>query len=248
MCIHNFVICITLYIFVQNNHEKMKTDCINCPFKTHATSIDLKDCSLNELNLNHLELKLKKGESIIKEGTYSTNVVFLRTGLAKIHIAGPYNEQIVKLAKAPTYLGLPTTYGSKINQYSITAITDVEVCYIDSNTFQSILKDNWEFSHELILTFCKNELDSFQRCANRTQKLIRGNMADALLEFSDNIFHSDTFILPISQSEFATLIDTSRESISRVFAEFDKDGIIKIKGKEISIVNKKSLELISQKG
>jgi len=225
----------------------MSNDCKNCPFKTKATSM-LSDCSLEQLTTNHLELKLKKGDAIIKQGTYSTNVVFLRTGLAKIHLTGPYNEQIVKLVNAPSYLGLPTTFGSKINQYSVTAVSEVEVCFIDLEVFQNILDENKEFTHEIILEFCKNELESFRRCANRTQKLIRGNMADALLEFSDNIFKSDTFLLPLSQAEFANLVDTSRESISRILTEFDKDGIIKINGKQIEILNKKSLKLISQNG
>ncbi len=249
-CIHYFVICITLSIFANYSSNikcKMQTDCRNCLFKTTATSM-LSDCSLEQLTTNHLELKLKKGDAIIKEGTYSTNVVFLRTGLAKIHLAGPYTEQIVKLVNAPSYLGLPTTFGSKINQYSITAITEAEVCYIDLEVFQNILDENKEFTREIIQEFCKNELESFRRCANRTQKLIRGNMADALLEFSDNIFKSNTFQLPISQSEFANLVDTSRESVSRVLGEFDKDGIIKIIGKEIIILNKHSLILISQNG
>ena len=78
--------------------------------------------------------------------------------------------------------------------------------------------------------------------------MIRGNMADAILEFSDKIFKSDKFVLPLSQAEFANLVDTSRESVSRVLAEFDKDGIIKITGREINILNKKSLLLISQNG
>jgi len=225
----------------------MQTDCKNCPFKTKATSM-LSEISLDQLSSNHLELKLKKGDSIIKQGTYSTNVIFLRTGLAKIHLAGPYNEQIVKLVNAPSYLGLPTTFGSKINQYSVTAVSDAEVCFIDLEVFQSILDENKEFTRELIQVFCKNELESFHRCANRTQKLIRGNMADAILEFSDIIFMSDTFILPLSQSELANLVDTSRESVSRVLSEFDRDGIIKISGKQIEILNKKSLLLISQNG
>ena len=226
---------------------QMSNDCKNCPFKTKATSM-LSDCSLEQLTTNHLELKLKKGDAIIKQGTYSTNVIFLRTGLAKIHLTGPYNEQIVKLVNAPSYLGLPTTFGSKINQYSVTAVSEVEVCFIDLEVFQNILDENKEFTHEIILEFCKNELESFRRCANRTQKLIRGNMADALLEFSDNIFKSDTFLLPLSQAEFANLVDTSRESISRILTEFDKDGIIKVNGKQIEILNKKSLKLISQNG
>lgn len=225
----------------------MQNDCKNCPFNSKAAST-LSDGGFDQLSENHLVLKFKKGDTIIKQGMYSTNVVFLRTGLAKIHLAGPYHEQIVKLVKAPTYLGLPTTFGDKINQYSVTAVTDVEVCFIDVNIFQKLLNENREFSHEIILDLCRNELESFRRCANRTQKLIRGNMADALLEFSDKIFMSDTFTLPLSQIDLANLVDTSRESVSRVLTEFDKDGIIQLKGREIRIINKKSLILISQNG
>ena len=225
----------------------MQSDCRNCPFKTTATS-KLNDSSLDQLTLNHLELRLNKGDSIIKQGTYSTNVVFLRTGLAKIHLAGPYSEQIVKMVNAPSYLGLPTTFGSKINQYSITAVTDAEVCYIDLEVFETILKENPDFSHEIILEFCKNELESFRRCANRTQKQTRGNIADMLLEFSDNIFQTDIFSLPLNQSEIGNMCDASRESISRILTEFDRDGLIAVKGKNVEILNKKSLRLISQNG
>ena len=179
---------------------------------------------------------------------YSTNVVFLRTGLAKIHLTGPYHEQIVRVVKSPTYLGLPTTFGDKINQYSVTAVSEAEVCFIDVKVFQTILNENREFSNEIIIELCQNELESFRRCANRTQKLIRGNLADAILEFSDKIFMSDTFTIPLSQAELANLVDTSRESVSRVLTEFDRDGIIKLKGKEIQITNKKSLQLVSQNG
>jgi len=225
----------------------MQNDCRNCPFNSKATAT-LSDCSFEQLSANHLVLKFKKGDSIIKQGMYSTNVVFLRTGLAKIHLTGPYHEQIVRVVKSPTYLGLPTTFGDKINQYSVTAVSDAEVCFIDVHVFQTILNENREFSNEIIIELCKNELESFRRCANRTQKLIRGNMADALLEFSDNIFMSETFTIPLSQAELANLVDTSRESVSRVLTEFDRDGIIKLRGKQIEIINKKSLELISQNG
>ena len=112
----------------------------------------------------------------------------------------------------------------------------------------NLLKENDQFSYEIILDLCRNELESFRRCANRTQKQSRGNMADVLLEFSNKIFETDTFILPLNQSEMGNMIDSSRESISRILAEFDKDGIIRVTGKQIAILNKKSLLLISQNG
>jgi len=225
----------------------MESNCKNCPFNSKAAAM-LCDTSFEQLSANHLVLKFKKGDTIIKQGMYSTNVVFLRTGLAKIHLAGPYHEQIVKMVKAPTYLGLPTTFGDKVNQYSVTAVNDVEVCFIDVEVFHTILNENREFSHEIILELCRNELESFHRCANRTQKQIRGNMADALLEFSNKIFQSDIFTIPLSQADLANLVDTSRESVSRVLSEFDRDEIIKLTGKQIEIINKKSLQLISQNG
>ena len=116
----------------------MQNDCKSCPFNTKAFHM-LSENSFDQLSENHLELGFGKGDSIIKQGMYSTNVVFLRKGLVKIHLKGPYHDQIVRLVKAPTYLGLPTTIGDKINQYSVTAVTDVEVCFIDIKEFQKIL-------------------------------------------------------------------------------------------------------------
>ncbi len=225
----------------------MKNECFNCPFKSTAAAT-LNDCSMEQLSSNHVAIGFVKGDSIIKQGTFSTNVAFLRSGLAKIHLTGPSHEQITRLVKAPCYLGLPTTFGDKINQYSVTAVTEAEVCFIDIKIFRDLLKESDVFSYEIIMELCLNELESFRRCANRTQKQSRGNLADVILEFSERIFHSDTFILPLNQSEMGNMVDTSRENISRIFAEFDRDGIICMTGKKIEILNKKSLQLISQNG
>ena len=175
-------------------------------------------------------------------------VVFLKSGLVKIHITGPYREQIVRLTKAPTYLGLPTTIGDKINQYSVTAVADSEVCFIDVNVFKKLLDDNHDFSYQIILDLCRNELESFRRCANRTQRQSRGNIAAFLLELSNDIAESNLFVLPLSQNEIGNLVDTTRENVSRILAEFDKDQIISLKGKNVEILNKNSLELISKNG
>lgn len=225
----------------------MKNECTNCPFKSNAAAT-LDECSMDQLSANHVAVGFVKGDSIIKQGTYSTNVAFLRKGLAKIHLAGPSYEQITRLVKAPCYLGLPTTFGDKINQYSVTAITEAEVCFIDIKIFRDLLKVNELFSYEIILELCRNELESFRRCANRTQKQSRGNMADVILEFSEQIFHADTFTLPLNQSEIGNMVDASRESISRMLSEFDKDGIIKLTGKQVEILDKSRLQLISQNG
>ena len=107
---------------------------------------------------------------------------------------------------------------------------------------------NSEFSYEIMLEVCRNELEAFNRCVNRTQKQIRGKIADALLEMADRIYNSDTFNMPVNQEEIGNLVDASRESVSRVMNEFVADGIISMAGKRISVLNKPTLLVISANG
>jgi CRP-like cAMP-binding protein len=225
----------------------MKSECKFCNIKSEA-ALKLSEEEIEKLSGNCALVNFRKGDQVIKQGTFSTNVAYLRSGLAKVHIAGPHHEQIVRIVKAPSYLGLPTTFGDKINQYSVTVIERAEVCFIDISTFRFLLSINSGFSNEIMIELCRNELEVFTRCANRTQKQVRGKIADVLLEMSDYIYNSKIFTIPLNQEDIGNLIDSSRESVSRVFAEFEKDGIIRISGKKIEILNKKLLLMISSNG
>ncbi len=225
----------------------MNNNCKGCDFKSKAAS-KLSTEEIEKLSFNCALVKFHKGDSLIRQGTFSTNIVYLRSGLTKVHIAGPYHEQIVRIVKAPSYLALPTTFGDKINQYSVTVIEAAEVCFIDINTFRYLLNVNPDFSYEIMLELCNNELEVFHRCANRTQKQMRGKIADVLIELSDYVYNSNIFTIPLTQEDLGNLVDSSRESVSRVLNEFEKDGIIRFTGKKIEILNKKSLVMISANG
>jgi CRP/FNR family transcriptional regulator len=224
-----------------------ENECKTCGFKSGALNT-LTDKEVETYSFNCALTGFKKGDTIIRQGVLSTNVAYLRKGLVKIHVTGPYCEQIVRIVKAPGYLGLPTTFGDKINQYSVTSIEESEVCFIDLTTFRELLKTNADFAWEIIQYICSIELELYDRCANRSQKQIRGKISDVLLEMAEKIYLSDDFNIPINQEELGNLIDSSRESVSRVLAEFEKEGIISMSGKKISIMDKEKLQMISSKG
>ncbi len=225
----------------------MKSECKFCSIKSKA-ALKLSEEEVEKLSCNCALVNFRKGDSVIKQGTFSTNVAYLRSGLAKLHIAGPHHEQIIRLIKAPSYLGLPTTFGDKINQYSVTVVEKAEVCFIDMGIFRFLLSINPDFSYEIMIELCRKELEIFSRCASRTQKQVRGKIADVLLEMSDYIFNSSIFTMPVNQEEIGGLVDSSRESVSRVITEFEKDGLIRIASKRVEILNKKSLQLVSANG
>ena len=225
----------------------MAGKCEVCLFRSMAAS-KLNPKELELLSENCASVTLKSGDLLMQQGALSSNIAYLKRGLAKVHIRGPHQEQLIKLVKAPAYLGLPNTFGDKINNYSVTVVEQSDVCFIDINAFKNLLASNHQFAYEIILILCGYELDSFKKCASRTQKQVRGNVADVLLDLSDRIYNSLNFSLPLTRGEIGNYIDTSRESVSRVLSEFENDGIIKISGKKITILNKDTLKLISENG
>lgn len=221
--------------------------CEECTIKSSAArTLSKKD--LGTLGNNCTQVQFKKGEIIFKQGALSSNIIYLKTGLVKIHISGPSKNQIIKIAKAPSYLGIPTTLKEKINHYSATALGPVSACFIDLETLKHFVYINGKFAYEIIVELCRNELNSFRKSINRSQKNINGRVADALLFFSCEIFNKDTFDLPLSRLELGDYVDTSRETISRTLKQFCNDGILQIRGKNISILNRQSLETISRYG
>ncbi len=208
----------------------------------------LRSEELERLGYSCVEVTFSKGDIIFKQNALSSNIIYIKEGLVSIHITGPEREQILKIAKGPSYLGIPTTLGDKINHYSATALTDVSVCFIDIETFKTFIANNKDFAYEIIVELCKNELGHFKRCVNQMQKQSPGRVAEALLFFADEIYENDQFTIPLNRHELGDLTGCSRENISRILMEFHKDGLIKIDGPDVEILKKEALKMISKNG
>jgi len=221
-----------------------------CSFcnKRSSAAEQLGSEELNKLGHSCVEVSFSKGDIIFKQDALSSNIIYIREGLVKVHIAGPDREQILKIAKGPTYLGIPTTFGDKVNHYSATALTDTEVCFIDIRTFREFIATNKDFAYEIIVDLCKNELVHFHRCVNQLQKQSPGRVAEALLYFADTVFGNDNFILPLTRNELGDLTGSSRENVSRILTDFTKEGLVEVNGKEMKIINKSLLARISKAG
>jgi len=221
--------------------------CSTCLLKSKAVESLGKD-DLSLLGQSCVEVAFEKGETLFKQDALSSNIIYIQTGLVKLIIEGPQRKQILRLKKAPCYLGLPTTMGDKINHYSAVALEHTKACFIDLGVFKSFLRLNTEFSYEIVIELCKNELEQFHRCVKLVQNQVFGRLATNLLYMADEIYESDEFDLPLSRSDMADLVCTSRETVSRLLSNLAEEKIIDIHGKHIKINNKEILLKISEKG
>lgn len=224
-------------------------DCKNCVIRSKAVTT-LNPQELNILMESCAETTFNPRENIIKEGTLSSHIAYLKSGLVMVSKKGVKGvDQILKIVQKGNYIGLQTVLYEKINMFSVTALEKSVVCFIDNMSFKELISRNTQFANELLLFLCREELGYFERFVNIHQKQINGRMADIVLFFSNEINdHALTFDIPLSRNDMAALICTTRESITRAIKDIVEVGILRVKGKKFEILDLKKLEKISQSG
>jgi len=222
--------------------------CKSCKIRSKAVEV-LRSEEVVILENNCAEVELDEGEIIIKEGSLSSHIAYLKEGLAKVHKKGVKGtDQILKILQPGSYIGMQTVLSSKIHQYSASTIEKSKVCYIDITSFKQLIAKNAAFANELILYLCRDELSYFDRFVNVHQKQIDGRLADTLLFFSDEIAKNKKFKIPLKRYDLAALVCSTRESVTRAIKDLTDIGTIKVNGKNFEILNYDLLKKISEKG
>jgi CRP-like cAMP-binding protein len=225
-----------------------KTSCQDCLDKSCATAVlDNQEISLIQKN-RYISL-IKRRTNILNEGSPTSHIIYLRSGLVKEYIQKPDNqEQILQIIQPHSYLGLTSIFGDKVNHYSYTALTDLRVCYIDIEIFTRLLKSNGQFAFEILTSMGRDNLNNFHRFITQNHKKTYGRVADILIYLSHVIFGSLEFQIPLTRREIADMVGTSRESTGRVLTRFSQEGIIEIAGRNILIKDFRKLQSISKFG
>ncbi|MCF8332417.1 MAG: Crp/Fnr family transcriptional regulator [Bacteroidales bacterium] len=198
---------------------------------------------------NRLEINYKEDETICKQGTFASHIIYICKGLVKIYVEDDAGSLILKILPKGNLIGLSALYdGNNIFPYSATAYQDTKARLIDIHVFRKLLKSNAEFASEIINVMCENSIQTFGRFFSLTQKQSYGKLADIILCLSDRIFKKNEFDLDLTRKELAELTGMSTERVIRMLKKFKDDKLIAINKKTFKILDEEKLQHISQYG
>jgi CRP/FNR family transcriptional regulator len=204
---------------------------------------------LNLVNENRYEATFKPGEIILKQGSPSSNALFIASGMAKTYIEGIKGKNFILSIALPGRLILgPGAYVNSRQTYTVAAITTVQACFINFDIFRQIVRTNGEFAEGLLEDISAKSLGSLTRMVNLSQKKMRGRLADTLLYFSDVVFNSDEYEMIISRQELGEMSNMAKECVVRILKELENSGVIYSDSSKIKILDREKLNQISIKG
>lgn len=208
----------------------------------------LRDDELELISRTKKRVLFRAGETIVKQGAPLSHVLSFTSGLAKVYIEGSGNRNLILQFVKPTqFLGGPGIYVDSIHYFSVAAVRDSSVCFIDIQVFKRIIRENCDFAEAFMKDVSSNGIFNYERFISLTHKNMPGRIADGLIYFRDNIFSNGDSI-KVSKQDLAEFTGMSKDSVIRTLKELSGDGIIEIKDGGIKILETNKLLKISDLG
>ena len=240
-------------IFVSNTFSLTDTSKIEASCTVPKSSIHpfdyLSEEEKNRIEDHKVEVEYGKGEIIAKQGTFTTHIIYICEGLAKVYYEGDHKSLILRIAPKGSLIGLTSLPKSQnVFQYTASAYVDTVVKLIDINTIRDLIGENSEFASSIIDVLCEVAIQKNRRFFCLSHRQSYGKLADIILCLAGNIFKTDKFDLSLSRKEIGELAGMSTESVIRILKKFQNDGLIEMKGKTMEVKDADGLMKICQLG
>jgi CRP/FNR family transcriptional regulator len=222
--------------------------CEQCDFRDVVFST-LDDISIQELCNHKKESSYNKGEIINHEGEKITDFKYLKSGLVKLYRrAANGDEQVITITRPFEFVSNMSIFSDEKYKYSVSALEDSVVCTVELDYIKNLFLKNGGFASNLLTKISTINDKIIGQTLDIRQKNLAGRVAFVLLYFTKDIYKSRVFDIPVSRKEIADYIGMSTANVIRTLSDFKRDGIIKIFGKTMEIVNIEKLEIISKRG
>lgn len=223
--------------------------CEQCMIREFSSLKALTREELLTISETKTDFIIRKGENLFLEGEKLNGVYCIKEGYCKLtKLNSNGKDSIVKLAKKGDLLGQRSIINEEKSNLTATALEDLEVCFIPKKEMLIHFTNNNKFSLLVTRDICSHLKDADQDLANHAHKTVKERLAIILLkleEIGGTSEEDEALNIKLSREELANLVGTATESCIRLLSDLKKESIIKIKGKDIILLNKKELHALA---
>jgi CRP/FNR family transcriptional regulator len=222
--------------------------CSDCTFASCAI-YTLSNPELESMQSNRYQVKYDRGELLRKQFMPVDYIIYLRDGYVKEYLWHENQpDQVVQVIKPRTYIGLQGACTNTSSTFSYQAITPVDVCLIEKETFTHLIEGNGKFASEILKALSKESISNHKRFLSLNQTQIFGKVAGLLKYLSEDVYENRTFELHLKREELAQMVASTRESVTRAIKWFHNEGVIEMTRNHVQILQYERLVEMAKRG
>jgi CRP/FNR family transcriptional regulator, cyclic AMP receptor protein len=225
--------------------------CFTCKLRAERIFCDLGASALQSFEAIKYATAYPKGAVLFVEGQSPRGIFVLCKGRVKLSISSSDGKTLIlKIAEAGEVLGLSAAVSGKPYELTAETIDPCQVNFIKREDFLRFLREHADACFRV----AEQLSDKYNSACHEIRALglshsAAEKLAKLLLEWSSK--HGEVqkqeprLKLALTHEEIAQMIGTSRETVTRLFAELKKKQILHAKGSTLLIRNKAALKQIA---
>jgi CRP/FNR family cyclic AMP-dependent transcriptional regulator len=225
-------------------------NCVTCPHREDRLFCNLPPAAVQRLSVITSASSYPKGATLFVEGQAARGVFILCAGSVKLSTSSIDGKTlIVRISEPGEVLGLPATVTGKSYELTADVIEPAQANFISRNDFLNFLREHGEVSLRVAQQLGETyhaaiaEMRSIGLSHSAGEKLAR-----FLLDWCSDHGEGSPEIratLTLTHEEIAQMIGASRETVTRLFADFKRKQLLQIKGSTLIVLNKAGLESLT---
>ncbi len=222
-------------------------NCLTCPLREDRVFCDLSPGAVGMLASITSAATYPKGAILFVEGQEPRGVFVICNGRVKLSATSADGKSLIlRIADPGEVVGLPGTISGKPYEVTAEALEPIQANFIPRDNFLQFLRQHGEVALRVaqllsnIYHAAYQEVRSLGLSSSSAEKLAR-----FLLDWSGRQVKDQGEIrlkLTLTHEEIAQMIGASRETVTRLFADFKRNNLIEVHGSTLVITNKAGLE------
>jgi len=229
------------------NPQTIKVACSNCNLRELCMPMGLSQAELDRIDdVVASRRKVKRGETLFRNGEKFTSLFAIRTGFFKTCVASEDGrDQVTGFQMAGEIVGLDGI----VNEHhtcDAVALEDAEVCIMPFDRIEELSREVNALQRHV------HKIMSREIVRENGVMLLLGSMraeervAAFLLNLVQRLhargFSSLELVLRMTREEIGSYLGLKLETVSRTFSKFSDDGIVEVKQRHVRIINTDALK------
>jgi len=189
-----------------------------------------------------IEKKFDRGETIFFEGDDANGFYIVSDGTVKVFKMNPMGkEHILHIFGSGEPIGEVPVFHGEPFPASAEALVKSRVLFLGRRDFVTLIEQNPSISLNMLALLSMRLRQFATQIENLSLKEVPARLAGYLLYIADEQGGKDVVNLPVSKGQLASLLGTIPETLSRIFSKMGEEGLIRVKGRTISLLDRGGL-------
>ena len=199
-----------------------------------------------EVGLRFVERRFGPKDTIFTPGDPDDQLYFLVSGTVRLYkIYGDYKEATTALLKDGGVFGKLNLVEGRWQDVFAEAVTEARVAGIQKASLERVIKSDPAFALKLFSSLSERLRQSDEVIESLLHREVSTRLATLLLNLGER-FGEDNGVgrlidVRLTHQDLANMIASTREAVSKVMSEFQRDGVVESRNRRIAIVNEDTL-------